>query len=161
MNVKQLLILVICTLTESLRPCGFMEPGWCSELFCLGTNLILLTFEILLANMIATLQMVTAHQPAIPHPSHDSVPDNEHCNLSRISTSTMTALTQAVASSLQMLLEDKLKVTCSCSYYQFLSTLIGLSQLLVMEDLKKWIDQHNVVVKSTNNFWSKEGVFKT
>jgi hypothetical protein len=39
--------------------------------------------------------------------------------------------------------------------------LIGILQLLVKEDLKKWIDEHNVVVKSTNKLRTKEGAFKT
>jgi hypothetical protein len=35
------------------------------------------------------------------------------------------------------------------------------SQLLVKEDLKNWIDQYNVAVKSTNKLRSKEGAFET
>jgi hypothetical protein len=103
--------------------------------------------------------MATAPQPAMPVMPHSV----SHLNLSGISNSTLAVPTQAVATSSQTLLEDGLKVTISHSYYLFIiSMLIGLkSQSLVKEDLKNWIDQYNVGVKSTNKLRSKEGAFKT
>jgi hypothetical protein len=107
----------------------------------------------------AALQTVTAPQSAMPH----FVPDNEHLDPRGISNSSTAAPNRAVASSSQKPLEDGLKVTISChTYYLFIiSMLIGILQLLVKEDLKKWIDEHNIVVKSTNKLRSKEGAFKT
>ena len=105
--------------------------------------------------------MVAAPQPAMLAMPH-SVSDNKHLDLSGISSLTLAAPTQAVATSSQKLLEDGLKVMISRSYYLFIIMLIGLkSQSLVKEDLKNWIDQYNVGVKSTNKLRSKEAAFET
>ena len=55
-------------------------------------------------------------------------------------------------------LKDRLEVTV---IFLMTSMLIDLNpQSLVKEDLKKWIDEHNVAVKSTNKLRSKDGASK-
>jgi hypothetical protein len=85
---------------------------------------------------------------------------NGHPNPNGTSTTpTAVAATQVEVSPLQKPLNDRLEVTVF--FLMITSMLIDLNpQSLVKEDLKKWIDEHNVAVKSTNKLRSKDGASK-